>query len=134
MFVSLHVYTHVIPYLHKYFNSCVFHAITVANHGCVPFAIFQGRQEDKMLSENRTWGFFCAGYLQGQAHLRSTHAMSLKCNCVAIGDVWMWMWLFIDDIVLMDGYRAFRSTHTHTLSLTKVLVQIRIGERWTMEV
>lgn len=75
-------------------------------------------------------------YLRRRAPLRrSMRATSLKCNYVAIGEVWMWMMQFMDDLVLMDGYWAIpvhpHPQHTHAHTLAKALVPIRINERWT---
>lgn len=70
--------------------------------------------------------------------MRSAPPVSLKCNYVAIGEVQTWLWQLMDNLVLMDDDIAIQSS-THTQSerhtgLFKVFVQIRINERWTLEV
>lgn len=65
-------------------------------------------------------------YIASRFSWRSTHRVSLKCNYVAIGEVWMPMWQFIVGSV----YHVRRHVQTHTHTHFKAFVQTTINEWW----
>lgn len=71
-----------------------------------------------------------ASFMAASSSRRSTHTAPVKCNYVAIGEVWMRMWQFMGDVVLMDGNQATPSSPHTPPTLSKALVQIRINEGW----